>query len=100
MTLANKGTFNLWSQSLPTMKWFTVNGPVFLHLYYDVINDHQERFICLYMYGNNFVNRWYFFHQFVLLNMPEVMKKARSASLKSIFTYSAVRVAEDKDINK
>ena len=100
MTLATKGTFNLWSQSLPTMKWFTVNGPVFLHLYYDMINDHQERFICLYMYGNNFVNRWYFFHQFVLLNMPEVMKKARSASLKSIFTYSAVRVAKDKDINK
>ena len=44
--------------------------------------------ICLYMYGNNFVNRWYFFHQFVLLNMPAVMKKARSASLKSIFTYT------------
>ena len=56
--------------------------------------------ICLYMYDNNFVNRWYFFHQFVLLNMAEVMKKARSASLRSIFTYSAVRVAEDKDINK
>ena len=56
--------------------------------------------IWLYMYGNNFVNRWYFFHQFVLLNMPEVMKKARSGSLKSVFTYSAVRVAEDKDINK
>ena len=45
MTLATKGTFNLWSQSFPTMKWFTVNEPVFLRLYYDVINDHQERYL-------------------------------------------------------
>ena len=55
MTLATKGTFNLWSQSFPTVKWFTVNGPVFLHLYYDVMNDHQERYLPVHL-GNYFVN--------------------------------------------
>ena len=59
MTLATKGTFNLWSQSFPTMKRFTVNGPVFLHLCDDVINDHQERYlpvhvpICTFKYARS-----------------------------------------------